>query len=161
MVDLSNKSISLTEAQVEEFQEAFGLFDKDGNGCISVDELGVVLKALGRTPTQDELKAMIGEADEDGSGQIEFPEFLKLMAAKLHDMDSVEELQEAFSVFDRDKSGQVTASELKHVMNSLGEKVTNEEVEQMIAEADIDGDGELSVDDFIQFVQMKSLNSRQ
>eukprot|EP00438_Fugacium_kawagutii_P026457 Skav202768 [mRNA] locus=scaffold326:249916:252197:+ [translate_table: standard] len=71
------------------------------------------------------------------------------------------ELQEAFSVFDRDKSGQVTASELKHVMNSLGEKVTNEEVEQMIAEADMDGDGELSVEDFIQFVQLKSLNSRQ
>lgn len=161
MVDLSNKSISLTEAQVDEFQEAFGLFDKDGNGCISIEELGVVLTALGRAPTQDELKAMIGEADEDGSGQIEFPEFLKLMAAKLHDMDSVEELQEAFSVFDRDKTGHVTASELKHVMNSLGENVSNQDVEDMMKEADMDGDGELSVDDFIQFVQAKSLNMRQ
>eukprot|EP00913_Durusdinium_trenchii_P033894 g31726.t1 len=77
MVDLSNKSISLTEAQVEEFQEAFGLFDKEHPVKPRFD--------------YDELKAMIGEADEDGSGQIEFPEFLKLMAAKLHDMDSVEE----------------------------------------------------------------------
>ncbi|CAJ1459603.1 unnamed protein product [Effrenium voratum] len=123
---------------------------------------------------------MVGEADEDGSGEIEFPEFLKLMAAKLHDMDSVEEMQEAFSVFDRDKSGRVTPSELKHVMNSLGEKVgsgwlcrsrecrsdcnvkvTNEEVEEMIKEADIDGDGELSFQDFLQFVQLKGLNARR
>ncbi|CAJ1349390.1 unnamed protein product [Effrenium voratum] len=159
-MDLGSKAISLTQAQVEEFQEAFGLFDKDGDGRISVDELGVVLKALGRKPTQEELKAMVGEADEDGSGEIEFPEFLKLMAAKLHDMDSVEEMQEAFSVFDRDKSGRVTPSELKHVMNSLGEKVTNEEVEEMIKEADIDGDGELSFQDFLQFVQLKGLNAR-
>merc|ERR1719316_2099684 len=103
------------------------------------------------------LEAMIAEGDEDGSGEIEFPEFLKLMASKLQDTDSVEEMREAFLVFDRDKSGSVTASELKHVMNNLGEQVTNEEVEEMIKEADADGDGELSFDDFLQFIQKKGL----
>ena len=60
-------------------------------------------------------------------------------------------------VFDRDKSGSVTASELKHVMNNLGEQVTDEEVEEMIREADADGDGELSFEDFYQFIQKKGL----
>merc|ERR1711896_2805 len=99
----------------------------------------------------------IAEVDDDGSGQIEFPEFLSLMASKLQDTDSVEEMREAFMVFDRDKSGSVSASELKHVMNNLGEQVTIEEVEEMIREADADGDGELSFDDFLQFIQKKGL----
>eukprot|EP00440_Ansanella_granifera_P053452 gb/GFBE01057950.1/.p1 GENE.gb/GFBE01057950.1/~~gb/GFBE01057950.1/.p1 ORF type:complete len:166 (+),score=79.35 gb/GFBE01057950.1/:1-498(+) len=152
-------AISLTEEQVAEFQEAFGLFDKDGDGSITAEELGIVMKALGRKTTLEELKAMIGEVDEDGSGNIEFPEFLKLMASKLQDTDSAEEMQEAFNIFDQDKSGSVTAAELKHVMNNLGEQVTNEEVEEMIREADADGDGELSFDDFLQFIQKKGLSN--
>merc|ERR550537_1094921 len=105
----------------------------------------------------EELKAMIAEVDDDASGQIEFPEFLSLMASKLADTDSIEEMKEAFMVFDRDKSGAVSAAELKHVMCNLGEQVTNEEVEDMIREADVDGDGELSFDDFLHFLQSKGL----
>merc|ERR1719456_1925913 len=113
------------------------------------------MRSLGRKPTKEELKSMIAECDDDGSGKIEFPEFLKLMASKLQDSDSIEEMREAFMVFDRDKSGSVTASELKHVMNNLGEQVTDEEVEEMIREADADQDGELSFDDFLQFIKSK------
>lgn len=149
--------LNLTEDQIEEFKEAFALFDKDGDGTITADELGVVMRSLGRNPTREELEAMIAEVDDDGSGEIEFPEFLRLMASKLQDTDSIEEMREAFLVFDRDKSGSVTASELKHVMNNLGEQVTDEEVEEMIQEADADGDGELSFDDFLQFIQKKGL----
>mmetsp|Transcript_91681 Transcript_91681/g.245611 ORF Transcript_91681/g.245611 Transcript_91681/m.245611 type:complete len:157 (-) Transcript_91681:85-555(-) len=149
--------MNFTEDQIEEFKEAFSLFDKDGDGTITADELGVVMRSLGRNPTRAELEAMIAEVDDDGSGEIEFPEFLQLMAKKLQDTDSVEEMREAFMVFDRDKSGSVTASELKHVMNNLGEQVSDEEVENMIAEADADGDGELSFDDFLQFIKKKGL----
>lgn len=154
---MADFGVNLTEDQIEEFKEAFALFDKDGDGTITSDELGVVMRSLGRNPTKEELDAMIAEVDEDGSGEIEFPEFLKLMASKLQDTDSVEEMREAFLVFDRDKSGSVTASELKHVMNNLGEQVTDEEVQEMIVEADADGDGELSFDDFLQFIQKKGL----
>merc|ERR1719469_214603 len=149
--------VNLTEDQIEEFREAFALFDKDGDGTITADELNIVMRSLGRKPTMEELRAMIAEVDDDGNESIEFPEFLKLMASKLQDTDSVEEMREAFLVFDRDKSGSVSASELKHVMNNLGEQVTNEEVEEMIREADADGDGELSFDDFLQFIQRKGL----
>merc|ERR1719498_2048925 len=129
--DGDDYGVNLTEDQVEEFKEAFALFDKDGDGTITADELGVVMRSLGRNPTREELEAMIAEVDEDGSGEIEFPEFIKLMASKLQDTDSIEEMREAFNVFDRDK--------------------------EMIQEADADGDGELSFDDFLQFIQKKGL----
>lgn len=144
------EALSLTEDQVEEFREAFALFDQNGDGAINAEELSVVLKTLGRRATMEEIKAMIAEGDDDGSGCIEFSEFLKLMASRLYETDSVEEMREAFLVFDRDKSGCITASELKHVMNSLGEDVTTEEVEEMIREADADGDGELSFEEGVR-----------
>jgi len=149
--------LGLTEDQVEEFKEAFALFDKDGDGSISVDELGIVMRSLGRDMTREELLSVIAEVDEDGSGEIEFPEFIRLIAAKMKNVDSVEEMREAFLVFDQDKSGSVSASELKHVMNNLGEQVTDQEVEDMIIAADADGDGQLSFDDFLQYVEKKGL----
>merc|ERR1711955_83940 len=84
---------------------------------------------------------MINEVDADGNGNIDFPEFLTMMAKKMKDTDSDEELREAFRVFDKDGNGFISASELRHVMTNLGEKLTDEEVDEMIREADIDGDG--------------------
>ena len=69
-----------------------------------------------------------GQVDVDGNGTIDFPEFLSLMARKMKDVDSEEELREAFKVFDRDGNGFISAAELRHVMTNLGEKLTDEEV---------------------------------
>lgn len=84
---------------------------------------------------------MINEVDADGNGTIDFPEFLSLMAWKMKETDSEDELREAFKVFDRDGNGLISAAELRHVMTNLGEKLTDEEVDEMIREADVDGDG--------------------
>ena len=78
-----------------------------------------------------------------GNGTIDFPEFLTMMARKMKDTDSEEEIREAFRVFDKDGNGFISAAELRHVMTNLGEKLTDEEVDEMIREADIDGDGQV------------------
>lgn len=79
-----------------------------------------------------------------GNGTIDFPEFLTMMARKMKDTDSEEEIKEAFRVFDKDGNGFISAAELRHVMTNLGEKLTDEEVDEMIREADIDGDGQVN-----------------
>ena len=81
---------------------------------------------------------------ETGNGTIDFPEFLTMMARKMKDTDSEEEIKEAFRVFDKDGNGFISAAELRHVMTNLGEKLTDEEVDEMIREADIDGDGQVN-----------------
>ncbi|CDW53538.1 Calmodulin [Trichuris trichiura] len=131
----------LADEQIAEFQEAFNLFDKDGDGKITSQELGVVMRSLGQRPTESELRDMVNEVDEDGNGTIEFDEFLQMMSRKMKDSDSEQELREAFQVFDKDKDGFISASELHYVMTNLGEKLTDEEVQEMIREADLDGDG--------------------
>ena len=92
----------MTHEQIAEFKEAFSLFDKDGDGTITTKELGTVMRSLGQNPTEAELQDMINEVDQDGSGSIDFPEFLTLMSRKMHDTDTEEEIKEAFRVFDKD-----------------------------------------------------------
>ncbi|GFQ06757.1 calmodulin [Phtheirospermum japonicum] len=71
------------------------------------------------------------------------------MARKMTDTDSEEELNEAFRVFDKDQNGFISVAELCHVMTNLGEKLTDEEVNEMIREADVDGDGQINYEEFV------------
>ncbi len=119
------------------------------------------MRSLGQNPSESELQDMINEVDADNNGTIDFPgtdtitvhdidladefflEFLTMMARKMKDTDSEEEIREAFKVFDRDNNGFISAAELRHVMTSIGEKLTDDEVDEMIREADQDGDGRI------------------
>jgi calmodulin len=105
--------------------------------------LGTVMRSLGQNPSESELQDMINEVDADNNGTIDFPEFLTMMARKMKDTDSEEEIREAFKVFDRDNNGFISSAELRHVMTSIGEKLTDDEVDEMIREADQDGDGRI------------------
>ncbi|EAW89094.1 hCG1642349, isoform CRA_a, partial [Homo sapiens] len=84
---------------------------------------------------------MINEVDADGN-RTDSPEFLTMMARKMKDTQSEEEIREAFLVFDKDGNGYISAAELCHVMTNPGEKLTDDKVDEMIREAGIDGDGQ-------------------
>merc|ERR1712146_314179 len=142
----------LSDEQIAEFKEAFLLFDKDGDGTITTKELGTVMRSLGQNPTEAELQDMINEVDADGNGTIDFPEFLGLMARKAKDTDTEEELIEAFKGFDRDGNGFISTAELHHLMTNMSEKLTDEEVDEMIREADVDGDGQINYEEFVKMM---------
>ena len=77
------ESKNLTPDQIAEFKEAFTIFDTDGDNTISTKELGRVMKSLGQSPSEAELRELIQEYDIDGNGTLDFPEFLELMARKV------------------------------------------------------------------------------
>ena len=138
-----------------ELKEAFALFDGHNQGTVNLRDVGTIMRSLGQNPTEAELQDMINEVDADGNGTIDFPEFLSLMARKMKDTDTEEELIEAFKVFDRDGNGLISAAELRHVMTNLGEKLTDDEVDEMIKEADIDGDGHINYEEFVRMMMAK------
>lgn len=142
----------LTEEHIAEYKEAFSIYDRSGDSHITSKELGTVLRSLGQNPTEEELQAMIRRVDKDGSGTIDFPEFLTMMAEKMKDTDTEEEILQAFSVFDKDGKGYVSASELRHVMTNLGEKLTDEEVDEMVKEADVDASGQINYRNFVKMM---------
>ncbi|KAI5566677.1 hypothetical protein POPTR_013G040300v4 [Populus trichocarpa] len=141
-----------TEKQIAEFQEAFCLSDKDGDGRITFEELATVIKSLDHGATEEELRHMIREVDVDGNGTIEFGEFWNLMARKIKENDADDELKEAFKVFDKDQDGYISPNELRHVMINLGEQVTDKELELMIQVADLDGDGQVNYEEFMRMM---------
>ena len=92
---------------------------------------------------------MINEVDSDGSGTIDFPEFLTLMSQKMRDTDSEQEILVAFSAFDKDGKGYLSSGDLRHAMSNFGEKLTDEEIDDMIHEADMDDDGKINYNEFV------------
>lgn len=114
-----------------------------------------MMRSLGQNPTEAELQDMIAEVDSNSSGTIDLQEFLGLMARRMKDTESEEELREAFRVFDQDQNGFISATELRHVMTNLGEKLSDEEIGEMIREADVDSDGNINYDEFVKVMMAK------
>ncbi|KAJ3645655.1 hypothetical protein Zmor_023296 [Zophobas morio] len=106
--------------------------------------------------SETELRDMVNEVDQDGNGTIEFNEFLQMMSKKMKDADGEEELKEAFRVFDKNNDGLISSNELRHVMTSLGERLSEEEVDDMIKEADLDGDGQVNYEEFVNILTAKN-----
>ena len=91
---------------------------------------------------------MIGDIDKDGSGSIDFEEFLDMMTAKMSDKDTREDIQKVFNLFDDDQTGRITLDNLTRVAEGLGEAIPAAELGMMIMYADVDGKGGVSLDEF-------------
>jgi calmodulin len=146
----------LTEERISEFREAFEMFDKDKDGYITIKELGEIMKNLGHGPTEQEVNDMVNEVDVDGNGNIDFKEFIGLIARKLRDVDNDDELIESFKLIDRDGTGKISGPELKFLISTLGETISDEEIDEMIREADLDGDGEINYEEFSKIMLNKN-----
>jgi len=142
---------SLTENQIAEFKEAFAVFDKDQNGSISKKELGETLRALGSEPSDAELGDIIN-AVAQGAEEIHFPQFLGMMAKKQNrgqsGADDEKELRAAYKLFDPKAKGKISKDDIKRVLTTLGEPLTDDEVKEMLVLADKDQDQMLNYGEF-------------
>ena len=115
------------------------------------------MRALGFEPKKEEIKKMIADVDKDGSGKLSYEEFLNLMTIKMADKDTKEEILKAFRLFDDDDTGKISFKNIKRVAKELGENLTDEELQEMIDEADRDGDGEVNQEEFFRIMKKTSL----
>ncbi|XP_049741344.1 centrin-4 [Elephas maximus indicus] len=149
--------IELNETQKQEIKEAFDLFDVDGSGTIDVKELKIAMQALGFEPKKEEIKKMIAEIDKGGIGTIGFEDFFAIMSMKMSEKDEKEEILKAFKLFDDDDTGSITLSNIKRVAKELGENLTDDELQEMLDEADRDGDGAINEEEFLRMMKKTTL----
>jgi len=125
------------------------LFDKDEDGVLTFQELNVVMKSLGQRPSEKELLRMVREVSEDRIyDTIEFNEFLQMMSKQMRNYTQ-DSLRDAFRIFDKDDDGLISVDELRHIMLSFGEKMSEKELDEMISEANCDKDGHIDYEDFV------------
>jgi len=144
--------MGLDATRTDLYTEAFEIL---GNNKSEVElaTLGVILRSLGLNPTHDEV-AKLFDAHKQGSA-INLDGVLKAAAefeVTFKTKDHKAELREAFSVFDKDKSGKISAAELRHVIANIGSTIDEDEVEDMMKEADKDGDGLIDYNEFVAVV---------
>jgi len=138
----------LSKEELEEYKEAFAYYDRDRDGKITAQEFGTVIRSLGHAPSQKQLAAIIKEIGENT--KLDFPEFVTVAVKHQVKCGGLDEILEAFRVFDKDGAGLLPSSELKYSMVQLGEKLTDLEAEYMLMEAGVDADNKVNYESFVK-----------
>jgi Ca2+-binding EF-hand superfamily protein len=137
------------EASQQELEEAFKLFDIDGDGKITTEELKGLVEKVGGSMSDAEAAGLIKKADRDGNGIIDFEEFSRLWSAIRGDGEDL--VKEEFTKLDADNSGYITKEEMLAVISNCehftGDKA--DEAKKCIEELDVDKDGKVSYPEFL------------
>lgn len=146
----------LDEEAVDEIKEAFNLFDTEGRGNIDVRELKAAFRALGFQIKKSEIRQLFIDMDKDlGSATVSFEEFIEMVTPRMLNRDTRDEILKVFALFDDDNSGAISFKNLKRVALELGENLTDEELQEMIDEADRDGDGVINEEEFYRVMRKR------
>jgi len=145
MVDQLNKS------QLQDVNECFFIYAQ--NGALALERLGDALRSLGWNPSNAEVQRMIKNTSLQDPIQLQ--DFLALLQSQHMKVDEAEEIRESFGVLDRDGSGLISASELRHVLTNMGEKLSQEEVEMILKHTNKDPEGRIQCEELIDIIKQR------
>jgi len=148
-----SRGVQFTEDQINEFKEAFLLYDSRGDDKISVNLIGDVMRALGQNPTESDVKKLVVEHQHRADDRVSFEVFLPMLSAicQKRNNDTAEDFVEGLRHFDKDGNGHISTAELRHLLTTLGEKLNDEEVEQLLAGHE-DSHGNVNYEEFVKTV---------
>ncbi|KAK3612321.1 hypothetical protein CHS0354_011039 [Potamilus streckersoni] len=129
----SNVFAMFDQAQIQEFKEAFNMIDQNRDGFICKEDLSEMLASMGKNPTDQDLEEMVNCAP----GPINFTMFLTMFGEKLNGTDPEDVIKNAFACFDEDNSGYIPEERLRELLTTMGDRFTDEEVDEMLREAPI------------------------
>jgi len=139
----------LTLEEINEYKAAFNLFDKNQDGQIEPEELGCLMRSLGQNFSNADLKGITKEITNNNSFSVEFHEFLDIMAKNRRQKDDFSKLIQAFKYFDRDNSGFINLNEFRHIITTIAEKLTQDEINKLEEIAKVDADGKFNYKDLV------------
>lgn len=140
------------EERDAEIKSVFALFDKNGDGKLEISEIKSFMIALGRETSDEEVQKLMEKVDSDKNGFITIDEFIEYMDETfVISKDQVNELIEAFKIFDIDNSGNISKAEFKNILTKFGKnEFTEEDIEDIFNLIDIDKDGSINYAEFIE-----------
>lgn len=136
---------NLTPYEVQEFKEAFALFDTKKDGSIDASELKEVMASLGQECSDEEILDMINEIDQLGTERIDFPGFLKQFQ-HVDDEDPTDFIKQSYDLVGNGSS--IGGSQLQVFFQKIGQELIDEEMREIVKKADDDKDGNIGEEDF-------------
>ncbi|XP_039253772.1 neo-calmodulin-like isoform X1 [Styela clava] len=128
------RASQLPEDLLETYEEAFYLLDTDNTGVIGKKEVGIVMRAIGQEPTDEEIENLVKEVDRTETGRLSFNDFLALLAHICQEEEPEEEWERVFQQFDHNKDGFIDEHDLRKTMLQLRLKFTDTDVDEMLNE---------------------------
>ena len=153
--DSSSVNTYISEEAKANYMDAFNMFDTNHDGTITSQKIGELMRKLGKNPTQAQLAQIIENIAKPDSKQIGFDDFVELMEQKNRENDPEIEIINTFQIFDKDNNGLISNEEFFHIIRTFGETLTDEEIQEIITEADVDGDGYINYEEFVRMMMTK------
>ncbi|CAH1413853.1 unnamed protein product [Lactuca virosa] len=140
----------LLSDQVKQLKDIFSRFDMNSDGSLTQFELAALVRSIGLKPQGDQIHSLLSNIDSNGNGSVEFEELLNAILPDLNEevLINHDQLMEVFRSFDKDGNGYITAAELAGQMAKMGQPLSYKELTEMMREADANGDGVISFNEF-------------
>jgi len=142
------EGVVISEKQFNDAHQAFKLHDKSDKGSVSTKDVASVFKSLALHVKDEKLQLWVDEMDEDARGEIQWENFKILFERKVQEDEDERELRSAFRVLDKNNQGEIDVEDLRWILRSLGDDLTDEEIQDMINETDTDGSGTVDYEEF-------------
>ena len=158
-------SSQISSQSATNYKEAFSLFDKRGNGRVSLDSLGDLLRACGQNPTLAEIRDLeknvggdcttihLRQETHTDNPLVDFDSFSKVLnrPGGFRDPGEPEEYCRGFQVFDKDMTGFIGVGQLRYILTNLGEKMRDDEVDELLKAVDTSS-GEINYMDLVRTI---------
>ena len=138
----------ISEEQLEDMKKLFRVLDVKKESKLPVSQLRRLMRALDFDLDKSELQKVTEKIDPDKTGFITWDNLVLVMEDRLKEVDTYEDFVEAFTKLDKDKDGEISAPEYRQMMATMRHKLTEEQIEEMMAEADAKGEGVVNMETF-------------
>jgi Ca2+-binding EF-hand superfamily protein len=131
------------------------LFDKSQRGQVATSELGNLVRALNINPTETEIQEMVAKVDPKQSGSFNCQDIEKVVRERGKDKETLQDLVDALKVFDADHDGKITVSDFKHAMMTMGERMGEREIDEIVGDTELVNNDAIIIEEFAKMIMSR------